>query len=119
MRRNVSPLNLRLEFFFFKIISRHWQSPFPSSVFDARLDVVDLAVDAILANQLIMLAALDDLSFIQHQDQVGVHHALDAVGDDEGGAVFPSAFQRLADLRLGFRVHRRGGVIQDQDARVF
>jgi hypothetical protein len=66
-----------------------------------------------------VLAALHDAPLIHHQDQVGIHDALDAVGDDEGGAVFHQVLQRFADLGFGFGVDRGGRVIQDQDARVF
>ena len=66
-----------------------------------------------------MRAFLDDAALIQHHDQVGIHHTLDAMGDDEGGAPNVQAAQRLTDEGLGFGIHRGGRVVQDQDARVF
>src|SRR5690606_37130371 len=69
--------------------------------FQACLRQVDAAVGAFLLYQFVMSATLDHTPVLQHQDQVGVHHALDAVRDDEGGASLHQPAQRLADLRLG------------------
>jgi hypothetical protein len=55
---------------------------------------------------------------LQHQNQVSVHHALNAMGDDEGGAAFHQRAQRLANLCFRLEVDRRCGVVQDQDARI-
>jgi hypothetical protein len=65
-----------------------------------------------------MRSHLNDFTLIQHQDQVGDHHRLNAMRDDESGAVLHQVIQRFADLGFGLRVHGRGGVIEDQDARI-
>ena len=62
---------------------------------------------------------LDDASLVQHHNQVGVHHRLDAVGNHEGSAPLHEAFQGGADGGLGLGVHAGGGIVQDEDARVF
>ena len=72
-----------------------------------------------LCHQFVVRSALHDPPLVEHQDQVGVHHALDAVGDDKGAAASHQVLQRPADLALGLRIHRRRGVVQDQNARVF
>ena len=65
-----------------------------------------------------MRAALDDPALIEHEDEVGVHDALDAVGDDEGRAVLHQVIQRLPDLRFRLQVDRGGGIIQHEDAGI-
>src|SRR5664279_2672661 len=40
------------------------------------------------------------------------------MGDDDRGAAFYHAGQRLADAELGFGVHARGSFIQDEDFRI-
>ena len=44
-----------------------------------------------------MRSHLNDLAFIQHQDQVSNHHRLDAVSDNEGRAILHQLVQRIAD----------------------
>ena len=57
-------------------------------------------------------------SFLQHVDAVGVLDGGKPVGDDEGGAVFHQAVERVLDLALGLGIHRGGGLVQQQDRRV-
>jgi len=40
------------------------------------------------------------------------------VRNDEGGTVLHQVIERRADLGFGFGIHRGGGVIQYQDARI-
>ena len=65
-----------------------------------------------------MRAALDDAAPLQDEDLVGVPDGAQALGDDEGGPPGHQGAQRLLDLLLGLGVDARGGVVQDQDARV-
>ena len=82
------------------------------------MDVVDLAVETALAQQLVVPAALDDAAALQHQDLVGRLHGAQPLGDDEGRAALHELRQRLLDQVLRLRVHARGGVVEDEDARV-
>ena len=65
-----------------------------------------------------MCAAFDDMSFIQHQQQVRVADGAQAVGDDEAGASFQQALQRLLDKPLGARIDAGSRFVQDQDAGI-
>ena len=42
-----------------------------------------------------MLAALDDFAALDHQDRVGVHDGVQAMGDDDGGAAPAEMLDRL------------------------
>ena len=42
-----------------------------------------------------------------------------AMGDDQGSAALCQGVEGLLDLGLGDGVQRRGGLVQDQDGRVF
>ena len=44
---------------------------------------VELVVHALLSDQIVVAAALDDASLLQDHDRVGVPHRREAVGDDE------------------------------------
>src|SRR6266700_7830355 len=50
----------------------------------AKLQVVDLTVEAIARQELVVPAALDDLSVLEDQDLVRVLHGSQALCDDEG-----------------------------------
>ena len=65
-----------------------------------------------------MLPALDDAAAIHDQDQIRLHDALNAVGNDERGPVQHQVLKRGTDIGFGFRVHRGGRIIQDQDAGI-
>ena len=65
-----------------------------------------------------MLSALDDLAALDHQDGVGVHDGVEAVGDDDGGAVLAEMLDRLLHGFFGFRIERRGGLVEQDDRRV-
>ena len=65
-----------------------------------------------------MRAARGDLPALEHDDLVGQGDGREPVGDDERRAPAHDLGQRALDLLLGGRVHRRGGVVEDEDARV-
>ena len=48
-----------------------------------------------------MRALRYDLPFVEHQDQVGVDHRADALGDDKAGAVLHEPIQGGLDVRFG------------------
>ena len=66
-----------------------------------------------------MVAAFHNPPGFDHVDAVRLAHGGQAVGDDDGGAVAADHVQRTLDRGLGFVVHRAGGLVQDQDGRVF
>ena len=65
-----------------------------------------------------MRPLLDDLSVFEHDDQVGVPNRGETVRDDERRPPGEEEAQRLLDLPLRADVHRRGRLVEDQDARV-
>ena len=65
-----------------------------------------------------MVAHLDDAPFLQSDDLVGVADGAQAVGDDQRRAAPQHRFQRLLDQVLRLGVHRRGGLVQDEDTGV-
>ncbi len=52
------------------------------------LQLVHLVVPAEQPHQLLVIAALDDLAVVQHENLVGALNRRQAVGDDEGGPPF-------------------------------
>src|SRR3989304_9185100 len=94
-------------------------SHFPLDLFlDAGLDLIHLAINAILSEKLFVSALLYDTTFIEHQDEVCQHHALYAVGDDERGSPLHQLLERTADGRFGFGIHRGGSVVEDQNTGI-
>src|SRR3954462_2639927 len=84
----------------------------------ALLQAEERSIAAAAAQQIVVPAALDDLAGLDHQDGVGVHDRVEAVGDDEGRAVLAEVLDRLLDLALGFGIERRGGLVEQDDRRV-
>ena len=52
-----------------------------------RLQVGQFLVDAAFGNQLVMLAAFNDLAFLQDDDFIGILDGRQAVGNDDGSAL--------------------------------
>ena len=74
-------------------------------------------IEAAFGQQLEMLALLDDLAAIEHDDVVGMHDGGEAMRDDEARALARHAFERVLDLALGMAVERRGRLVEHQDRR--
>jgi hypothetical protein len=55
---------------------------------------------------------------VDDEGPVGVHGRGEPVGDADGGAALQQHFQGGLDLCLGLQVQVRGGLVQDQDARL-
>src|SRR6185312_3074292 len=62
--------------------------------------------------------AVDDPAAVEDDDLVGEGDGREAVGDYEGGAAGHRLAQAGFDRRLGGRVDRGGGVVEDQDPGV-
>src|SRR5262249_12058399 len=69
--------------------------------------------------QLKVLALLDDLAMIEHDDVVGMDHGGKAVGDDERGALARDTLQSVLDLLLGVAVECGRRFVQHEDRRRF
>lgn len=80
--------------------------------------VVELVVHALLVQQLLVVAPLDDAAVIQHHDGVGVADRAEAVGDDKHRAALHEPVHALLDEALCPCVDAAGGLVQDQHRRV-
>ena len=65
-----------------------------------------------------MGAAVDDPAAVEDDHLVGQRDGREAVGDDEGRPPGHHLAEPGLDRRLGGRVDRGGGVVEDQDPRV-
>ena len=66
-----------------------------------------------------MGALLHQPALVHHQDLVRRQNGAQTVGDHQTGAALHHALQRLLDQRFALGVEVAGGLVQDQDARVF
>ena len=60
-----------------------------------------------------------DPAVFEHKDLVGVLHGGNALGNDDPRGVGNRLTERAADQRVGLGVHRAGGVVQNEDLRLF
>ena len=84
----------------------------------ALLQAEERGVAAAAAQQVVVLAVLDDLAALDHQNGVGVHDGVQAVGDHDGGAVLAEMLDRLLHALFGFGIQRGGRLIEQDDRRV-
>ena len=66
---------------------------------------IELVVSSLLCKQIVVVAALDDLTVLQHHDGVGVADGGEAVGYHEGGAALHERIHSLLDEFLGAGVY--------------
>ena len=66
-------------------------------------------------NQLIVVAPLDDVSLLQHQNYVGVSDGGKAVGNDKDGASFHELVHTTLNEGFGAGVYGAGGFVQNQN----
>ena len=79
---------------------------------------IQLVIPALLLDELVVGATLDDAALLQHHDAVGVLHCAQPVGDDKGGAAGHQGVHALLDQGLGAGVDGGGGLVQNQHRRV-
>ena len=72
-----------------------------------------------LMHQVAEIPALDDAALLEDQDQVRIPNGRQAVGNDEGGAALFQVFESHLHLGFGGGVQSAGGLVQDQNGRVF
>ena len=91
-----------------------------ASVVDRRkLRVHQLGKVAAALHEFVVSPGLDDASVVEHQNAGRIAHGGEPVGDDEGGAALHDLIERLRNARLGHRVERAGGFVENEDRRVF
>ena len=82
------------------------------------LQAVERGVAAALAQQFVVPAGFDDQSALDHENAIGVHDGGEPVGDDERRAPLAQFGDCLLDVALGFRIERRGRLVEQDDRRV-
>jgi len=63
-------------------------------------------------------AGLDDSSFVEDADEVGVFDGGEAVGDDDGGTVAHQFFEGVLDESFRFGIEGGGGFVEDEDGGI-
>ena len=61
-----------------------------------------------------MVAALDDMTLVDHQDLVRLLYGGEAVGDHQGGARLAQLVDGRLDVAFGLGIQGRGGLVQQQ-----
>ncbi len=84
----------------------------------ARLGFVKTEVGALFFHQRVVVADLDDLAAVEHDQPVGLEQRGQTVGDGDGGAAANEVFKGGLDFNFGFGIERRSGFVEDQDARI-
>ena len=82
------------------------------------LDPHHARVHAVGRDQLVVGSGLGDTAPIQDDDSISVSHGGEAVRDDQGSSVMHQPEYGLLDKQLRVCVHRRGGLIKDQDGGI-
>ena len=77
------------------------------------------SVAALWRKQLRVRPALDNTARLEHKDLVGVDDRGEAMGNDDGGSPGRNFAQARLNLLLGVRIERRGGLVENEDARRF
>ncbi len=79
---------------------------------------IQIVEEALLIEQFVELAALDDLTVVNDQDLIGVLDRADAVRYDETGSPMQQLLQRGLNQLLSAGIHTRSRFVEDQDARI-
>ena len=83
------------------------------------LHVVEPFVVAAAGDEFVVLAVLHDLALVEDVDFVGMLDGRQAVCNGYGGARLHEVLQCLLDQSLGLGVEGRGGLVEDEDGRIF
>jgi len=83
-----------------------------------KLHLVKGGIKSVPAEQFFMAANLTDLPFVEDHNQIGFPNGGKAVCDDDIGAATDELINGRLYQLFGFGIHRRGGLIQDQDRGV-
>lgn len=66
-----------------------------------------------------MRAHVRNMAVVHHENEVGILHGRDALGNDDLRRLGDIGAEALADQRVGARVDRGGRVVEDQNLRLF
>lgn len=65
---------------------------------------IELVIRALLGDEAVVAAALNDAAMVKHHDDIGVHDRGEPVGDDEHRAPLHELIHALLDNGLGMGV---------------
>src|SRR5438105_9282799 len=82
------------------------------------LDAVEARVEALAREELGVRAELREPAALEHRDAVGALDGGEPVCNHDGGAPAHQRVEGRLHLALGFRVERRGGLVEDEHRRV-
>ena len=83
------------------------------------LQAIERGIAAALGEQFVVAARLDHFAGLDHQDAVGVHDGRKPVRDHDGGAALAQFRDRLLHVIFGFGIERGGGLVEQDDRRIF
>lgn len=86
-------------------------------VFD-QLGSVDFGIDRAVFQQLGVSAAGDQPAFIEHEDQIGIAHRADTLGNHEASAPAHKPIEGALDQCLSRDIHIASAVVEDEQARI-
>ncbi len=89
-----------------------------ADVMDTGLQVVEVCVAPIRADQLIMATILDDAAMLECNDPVRIAHGREPMRDDEHSPAGGDPSHVLLDGALAFVIKRAGSLVEDKDTRV-
>src|SRR5690349_5504692 len=72
---------------------------------------VEIGVKTALLDEVLMIAALDDAPFVDHDDLVGFLYRRDAMRDDDAGLLLDRGAEPAKNLVFGLRVDAREAVV--------
>jgi len=84
----------------------------------AELRLIELTIHTAALEQLVVCTLLGNHAVLDHQDAVGLQNRGQAVRDDDVGAPAHKVLQRVLNGVFGDGVQGRGGLVQNQDARI-
>ena len=86
--------------------------------FLCQIPSIQLIILALLLDELVMGAPLDDAALLHDHDAVGVAHRGQAVGDDKGGAPGHQGVHAVLHQPLGAGIDGGGGLVQNEHGRL-
>lgn len=94
------------------------QAPRPEYRRNSVVQVVEFGIETTCGHQLVVVAGLNHLPRLEHDDAVRSADRGEPVGDDEAGAPLKQPDQRLLDQHLGVAVDVSSGLVEDKDLGV-
>ena len=82
------------------------------------LNIIKVAVQAALNQQLLMSTVLDDFAVVQYQYPVSTENSGQSMGNNERGASYHQPVESCLNYLLAFCIQRAGCLIQYENLRI-